>query len=170
VDRRGALRAGDSLIQSIATAIHEMEFVVALITDASVDSRWCQHEIRLAMTSGLNREGVKVLPVRVGEVPIPGELEDTFCAPLNPSDLDAGVERLAANARSHHEDRRRARHAGEPLPTTGAMEADGDAAIAAPTPQQGPALEADPAGQDHRHRKRGCEPTTERRHRWERAL
>src|SRR5947209_7418391 len=27
----GALRAGDSLIQSIATAIHEMEFVVALI-------------------------------------------------------------------------------------------------------------------------------------------
>ena len=53
----GALRAGDSLIQSIATAIHEMEFVVALITDASVDSRWCQHEIRLAMTSGLNREG-----------------------------------------------------------------------------------------------------------------
>jgi TIR domain len=138
----GALRAGDSLIQSIATAIHEMEFVVALITHASVDSRWCQHEIRLAMTSGLNREGVKVLPVRVGDVPIPGELEDTFCALLNSGDLDAGVERLAADARSHHEDRRRARDAGEPLPTTGAMEADSDAAVVAPTPQQGPALEA----------------------------
>src|SRR5712691_10225549 len=81
----GALRAGDSLIQSIATAIHEMEFVVALITDASVGSRWCQHEIRLAMTSGLNREGVKVLPVRVGDVPIPNELEDTYCAPLDPA-------------------------------------------------------------------------------------
>src|SRR3954470_21780116 len=60
----GALRAGDSLIHSIATAIHEMEFVITLITEASVASSWCQHEIRLAMTSGLNREGVKVLPVR----------------------------------------------------------------------------------------------------------
>src|SRR6266540_7152645 len=98
-----ALRAGDSLIQSIATAIHEMEFVVALITEASVGSRWCQHEIRLAMTSGLNREGVKVLPVRVGEAPIPGELEDTYCSPLDPADMDRGVERLAADARSHHE-------------------------------------------------------------------
>lgn len=137
----GALRAGDSLIESIATAIHEMEFVVALITDASVDSRWCQHEIRLAMTSGLNREGVKVLPVRVGDVPIPAELEDTFCAPLNPSDLDAGIERLAADARSHHEDRGKAQDAGEPLPTTGAMEAHGGAAVAAPTPPQAPAPE-----------------------------
>src|SRR5262245_27709409 len=82
----GALRAGDSLIRSIATAIHEMEFVVALITETSVDSRWCQHEIRLAMTSGLNREGVKVLPVRVGDVPIPRELEDTYCPPLDPND------------------------------------------------------------------------------------
>lgn len=134
----GALRAGDSLIQSIATAIHEMEFVVALITDASVDSRWCQHEIRLAMTSGLNREGVKVLPVRVGDVPIPGELEDTYCAPLDPSDMDKGVERLAADARSHHQDRRRAQDAGKPLPTTGAMEAEGGAVVFAPTVVQQP--------------------------------
>jgi TIR domain-containing protein len=135
----GALRAGDSLIQSIATAIHEMEFVVALITEASVDSRWCQHEIRLAMTSGLNREGVKVLPVRVGEVPIPGELEDTVCGQLDPSDLDRSVERLAADARSHHEDRQRAKDAGEPLPTSGAMPAvSGGTAVFAPTFVQGP--------------------------------
>jgi len=125
----GALRAGDSLIQSIATAIHEMEFVVALITAASVDSRWCQHEIRLAMTSGLNREGVKVLPVRVGEAPIPGELEDTYCAPLDPSDLDAGLGRLVDDARSHHEERRKAKAAGEPLPTTGFDPAVGSGAF-----------------------------------------
>lgn len=134
----GALRAGDSLIQSIATAIHEMEFVVALITYASVGSRWCQHEIRLAMTSGLNREGVKVLPVRVGEVPIPGELEDTYCARLDPSEMDKGVERLATDARSHHQDRQRAKDAGEPLPTTGAMEAEGGAVVFAPTVVQEP--------------------------------
>jgi len=72
----GALRAGDSLFETITTAIHANEFVVALITPASVDSRWCQHEIHTAMTSGLNREGVKLLPVRVGRVRIPATLED----------------------------------------------------------------------------------------------
>jgi hypothetical protein len=117
----GALRAGDSLIKTIITAIHEMEFVVALITDASVTSHWCQHEIRVAMTSGLNREGVKVLPMRVGGTPIPGELEDTYCAPLDPANMDAGLEKLVADIRSHHEERRKAQAAGEPLPTTGAV-------------------------------------------------
>lgn len=117
----GAMRAGDSLIEAIATAIHEMEFVVALITDSSVASRWCQHEIRLAMTSGLNREGVKVLPMRVGGAPIPGELEDTFCAPLDPTNMEADLERLVADIRSHHADRQRAQAAGEALPTTGAV-------------------------------------------------
>jgi len=115
----GALRAGDSLMQSIATAIHEMEFVVALITDASVQSRWCQHEIRLAMTTGLNREGVKLLPVRVGTVPVPAELEDTYCPSLEPSNMSRGIERLVTDARSHHANRRRAEAAGDPLPTTG---------------------------------------------------
>lgn len=132
------MRAGDSLIKSIATAIHEMEFVVALITDASVGSRWCQHEIRLAMTSGLNREGVKVLPVRVGNVAIPAELEDTYCAPLDPSNMDKDVERLAADARSHREDRRKAEAAGEPLPTTGAMPPQGGGAVFHPTIVQRP--------------------------------
>jgi hypothetical protein len=116
----GKLRAGDSLIEAIATAIHEMEFVVALITYASVSSRWCQHEIRLAMTSGLNREGVKVLPMRVGQTLVPGELEDTYCAPLDPSNMGPGLDRLVADIWSHHQDRQRAQAAGEPLPTTGA--------------------------------------------------
>ena len=115
----GALRAGDSLFERITTAIHANEFVVALITEASVDSRWCQHEIHTAMTSGLNREGVKLLPVRFGEVAIPVTLEDTYCPAVNPESMDEGVARLAKDARSHHEDRRRANEAGLPLPTTG---------------------------------------------------
>ena len=151
----GALRAGGSLIQSSATAIHEMEFVVAPITDASVDSRWCQHEIRLAMTSGLNREGVKVLAVRVGNAPVPGELEDTFCAPLNLDDMDAGVERLAADARSHHRERRRARDAGEPLPTTGAMLAKVPQSHPCRRPSRARRRGRVRASQDHRHREDG---------------
>ena len=51
--------------------------------------------------------------------------------------MDAGVERLAADARSHHEERRRARDTGEPLPTTGAMLAEGGAVASAPTAEDG---------------------------------
>jgi hypothetical protein len=76
----GALRTGDSMIQSIATAIHEMEYVVA-DTPSAVVSKWCQYEINTAMTSGLNREGVKLLPVRVAGAPIPKTLVDTYCLP-----------------------------------------------------------------------------------------
>jgi hypothetical protein len=119
----GALRAGDSLFQKITTAIHANEFVVALITEASVDSKWCQHEIHTAMTSGLNREGVKLLPVRFGDVAIPPTLEDTYCPAIDPEKMEKGVARLAKDARSHHEDRRRAKEAGAPLPTTGAENA-----------------------------------------------
>lgn len=119
----GALRAGDSLFEKITTAIHANEFVVALITEASVDSKWCQHEIHTAMTSGLNREGVKLLPVRFGEVAIPPTLEDTYCPAIDPENMDEGVARLARDARSHHEERRRAKEAGAPLPTTGAEDA-----------------------------------------------
>jgi len=98
-----------------------MEFVVALISAASVSSRWAQHEIRLAMTSGLSRERVNVLPMRVGDTPVPGELAGTFCAPLDPSNMSAGLASLVADIVSHHEDRQRAEAAGEPLPTTGAV-------------------------------------------------
>lgn len=115
----GAMRAGDSLFQTIATAIHDMEFVVALISAASVDSNWCQREISLAMTSGLNREGVKLLPVRVGDVAIPVTLEDTFCLPLELNSSGGALERLASDIRSHHAGRIAAGEKGEPLPTTG---------------------------------------------------
>ncbi|MEO8424658.1 MAG: toll/interleukin-1 receptor domain-containing protein [Actinomycetota bacterium] len=119
----GALRAGDSLFEKITTAIHANEFVVALITEASVDSKWCQHEIHTAMTSGLNREGVKLLPVRFGNVRIPVTLEDTYCPAIEPENMDEGIARLAKDARSHHEERRLAKVAGEPLPTTGGEDA-----------------------------------------------
>jgi TIR domain len=49
----------------------EVEFVVALVSEASVESNWCKKELSLAITGGLGREGEKVLPLRVGDVEMP---------------------------------------------------------------------------------------------------
>jgi hypothetical protein len=111
------MRAGDSLIEKIATAIREMEFLVALVTPASIRSSWCKKELSLALTDGLGREGVKVVPVQVGDVPIPATLTDTYCLPLDPSNVESAIENLVADIRSHHEERTSAVTSGEPLPT-----------------------------------------------------
>jgi TIR domain len=63
----GEMRVGDSLIERIATAIREVEFVVALVSEASVGSNWCKKELSLAITGGLGREGVEGSPAESEE-------------------------------------------------------------------------------------------------------
>lgn len=99
------LRAGDSLTEKIAAAIGDMEFLIALVTETSVNSPWCRKELSLAMTGGLNQERVKVLPIRVGGVAIPPGLQDVYCLPLDPTNPEAAVRKLVADIRSHHAER-----------------------------------------------------------------
>jgi len=67
----GELRIGDSIIERIATAIADVHFVVAIV---SIQSNWCQRELSLAISGGLNRDGVKVSPLRLGDVAMPATL------------------------------------------------------------------------------------------------
>lgn len=97
----GELRAGDSIIERIATAILDVHFVVAVISDASVESNWCRKELSLAITGGLAREGVKVLPLRLGDLELPPALVDTFYLSVDPLDPAAIVPKLLADARAH---------------------------------------------------------------------
>jgi hypothetical protein len=100
----GEMRVGDSLIERIATAIREVEFVVALVSDASVASNWCKKELSLAITGGLGREGVKVLPLRVGQVEMPPALADTFWLDLDPSSVSDAAARIKKDAEAHRAD------------------------------------------------------------------
>jgi hypothetical protein len=97
-----------------------MEFLVALVTEASVGSSWCQKELSIAMTGGLSREGVKVLPVRIGDVAVPPTLADVYYLSAVPDNLGPTIRKLIADIQSHHEDRIGAQNAGAPLPTSGA--------------------------------------------------
>ncbi|MGB5755357.1 MAG: toll/interleukin-1 receptor domain-containing protein [Acidimicrobiales bacterium] len=103
----GELRAGDSIIQRIATAISEVDFVVALVSKDSVQSQWCQKELALGISGELAREGVKVLPLRLGDVNMPVSLADVFYRAVDRENLRSTVDALVQDARSHRSEQTR---------------------------------------------------------------
>jgi tetratricopeptide (TPR) repeat protein len=78
----GELRAGDSLIERLAEGISDADFVIALVSQHSVDSPWCQKELSLAVNQEIDLKGRfgvrRVLPLRVGRVQMPATLRDKF--------------------------------------------------------------------------------------------
>jgi molecular chaperone DnaK len=101
----GELRAGDSLAERIAREIAKAEFVVALVSESALKSRWCQKELSLAVSGQLTQPGVRVLPLRVGDVEMPPSLGDVYYRDVDPQDPAAVVPQLVADVRSHYEER-----------------------------------------------------------------
>lgn len=102
------LLIGDSLIRRIGDAIHDEDFVIAVISQHSVKSSWCEKELSLAVTHGIQSKQVKVLPVRLDEVALPSFLADTLWVDADRSDCTAVAAQLAAAVERHLERRRRA--------------------------------------------------------------
>lgn len=63
------LKGGDNWSAEIAEGLRNADAMIVLITDASMTSRWVRREIRAA-----DRAGLPILPVRLGQPPIPDEL------------------------------------------------------------------------------------------------
>jgi hypothetical protein len=101
----GELKVGDSIIERIATAIAGIDFFLALVSEASRQSNWCRKELALAITGGLGREGVKVLPVRVNGAAMPDALIGVLYVDLTPDNLPEVATRLAADVTEHQNER-----------------------------------------------------------------
>ncbi len=95
----GELKVGESLFDSIAAALDQVDFVAALISTSSVDSPWCQKEISLAMTGEVAQHGVTVLPLRVGGVPVPATLKGKLYLDVDPDNVPDAVEKVMADIR-----------------------------------------------------------------------
>lgn len=70
------IRIGESLIGKIESGITHATHLVAVISRASVASRWCQEELRMAMTRQIQGRGIAVLPVVVDDCELPGFLQE----------------------------------------------------------------------------------------------
>lgn len=77
---QGELGVGDSIVERLAAGIASVDFVIPVISEHSVESRWCQKELSLALTQELDLEGRfgvrRVLPLRLGDVTMPPALGD----------------------------------------------------------------------------------------------
>ncbi len=99
------LHIGDSLIRAISQEITEGDFLIAIVSPDSVASEWCQTELSLAKTQGINERRVKVLPVRFRGADMPPMLQDTFWGDADRDDVETLARRLTAAIRANLEGR-----------------------------------------------------------------
>jgi hypothetical protein len=95
------LRAGDSLTERVAGALTSADFVITLISSASVSSQWCRRELQMALSTGLASGRTIVLPVRLGSVTMPPSLTDLVYVPAEPDGADEAADRLVRDIKSH---------------------------------------------------------------------
>lgn len=65
---------GDSLIEKIRQGLDEVDFVVAILSVASIDSPWVQRELDIASNREIAERRVVVLPLLREKVELPGFL------------------------------------------------------------------------------------------------
>lgn len=99
------LLAGDSIIERIASAVADVDFFCALVSEASRRSNWCRKELSMAITGALGREGAKVIPLRVGNTEMPESLRDLLWVSLDPQNVGAAADRIARDVVRHRERR-----------------------------------------------------------------
>jgi hypothetical protein len=98
-----ALNIGDSLIQKLSQEIAAGDFLLAIVSPDSAASNWCQRELALAATQGINENRVKVLPVKFRGAEMPPMLGDIYWADADRHAVETIARQLATAMRAHLE-------------------------------------------------------------------
>ncbi len=89
------LLIGDSIINKISEAIHEVDYVAAIISENSISSSWVKKELSLAITKEIKQDSVVVLPVVIDDCELPHTLSDKLYADFrNPSNFEESAKTL----------------------------------------------------------------------------
>jgi hypothetical protein len=67
-------QVGESLIQKLRDGIDHVDFVIAVISRASISSDWVTRELEIAMTQEIETKRLKVLPLLKEDCDLPGFL------------------------------------------------------------------------------------------------
>ena len=92
---------GDNIATRISEAINSVDFLLAIISKASVRSTWCRHELAMAVTNALNTKRVQVLPIRLGNAPMPDILTGTLYATVDASDIERMADKILVDMARH---------------------------------------------------------------------
>jgi len=92
------LNVGDVLLDTISSAIDRVDYLVALISNASIQSSWVRKELSIAMTKEINGKRVVVIPVRLDDCLMPPFLSDKLYADMrDPSKFAHEIDRIATS-------------------------------------------------------------------------
>jgi len=72
------INIGDSLIEKIREGLDSVDFVVAVLSSASIESTWVTRELDIASNREIDEKRVVVLPVLREKVALPGFLRGKF--------------------------------------------------------------------------------------------
>ena len=74
------INVGDSLIEKISDGLEQVDFVAAILSEASLDSAWVQKELEIASSREIEEKRVVVMPLLLGDVELPRFLKGKFYA------------------------------------------------------------------------------------------
>lgn len=77
------IKLGDSLIEKIREGLDRMDFLIALISENSVQSEWVKRELDIAMNNEIAGKKVISLPILVGKCELPGFLKGKLYADMS---------------------------------------------------------------------------------------
>ena len=97
------LGVGEEIVQSIEQGVDEAEFVIVLLTRASVASEWVDREWRLKVEKEAQNERIAVVPVRGEPCEIPDFLAQRSHADISGGSYPLGFRHLLQILR-HHSD------------------------------------------------------------------
>jgi hypothetical protein len=80
------IRAGDSIHERIETGLQAASYLVVLLSEHSLASKWVQREISYAYHRSDQKAQTTIIPVRIDDAPLPVEFRD-----INYVDIKLGV-------------------------------------------------------------------------------
>ena len=81
------IKVGDYLIKKIREGIDNVDYVGAVISSNSVESEWVNRELEIAMNQEIEEKKVKVLPLRLNDIDMPGFLKGKKYADFSSEEL-----------------------------------------------------------------------------------
>lgn len=89
------IKVGDSLIDRINQGIQEADYILLVLSEASIGSRWVQEEIRVAVDRDPSGAARALLPVLIEDVELPPILRNLNYLDLrDPNAYERGLARL----------------------------------------------------------------------------
>jgi hypothetical protein len=89
------LKVADSIVARVSLGLKNADYLLAVISKASISSRWVQAELNATLMEELSGKGVVVLPVLIEDCELPTLLKDRVYADFR-RDFQAGLKQLLA--------------------------------------------------------------------------